>query len=74
MQTRSQAWDAPNEGLFMAVEEIVTEAGKHVNPGTHSGSASLYGTAKTPSTKARTARPHILVWSGDISSRSGTDT
>ena len=27
LQTKSQAWDAPNEGLFMAVEEIVTEAG-----------------------------------------------
>ena len=74
LQTKSQAWDVPNEGLFMEVEEIVTEAGKHVTPGTESGSASLHGTAKTPSTKARTARPYILVWFGDISSRSVTDT
>ncbi len=45
LQTNSQAWDGPSDGLFMVVEEIVTDAGKHVDPGTESGSTSLHDTA-----------------------------
>ncbi len=61
LQTNSQAWDGPSDGLFMVAEDIVRDAGKHVDPGTESGSTSLHGMARTPSAKAKTVQPYIYI-------------